>query len=76
MKEDIAISSPIAVLYYEHYRDVEQVNNHLKENSENIQCIVGQEEESFIPFGKAQEPELNDYADNVDTMAFLSQLNS
>lgn len=76
MKEDIAISSPIAVLHYEHYRSLEQVNNHLKENSENIQCIVGQEEESFIPFGKAQQPELNDYADNVDTMAFLSQLNS
>ncbi|MGZ2371087.1 acyl-CoA reductase [Ancylomarina sp. YFZ004] len=76
MKEDIAISSPIAVLHYEHYRSLEQVNNHLKENSENIQCIVGQEGESFIPFGKAQEPELNDYADNVDTMTFLSQLNS
>jgi len=76
MKEDIAISSPIAVLHYEHYRSLDQVNNHLKENSENIQCIVGQEGEGSIPFGKAQEPELNDYADNVDTMAFLSQLNS
>lgn len=76
MKEDIAIASPIAVLHYEHYKSIEQVNNHLKENSENIQCIVGQEGENLIPFGKAQEPELNDYADNVDTMAFLCQLNS
>jgi len=76
MKEDIAISSPIAVLHYEHYRSIEQVKNHFKENSENIQCIVGQEGENLIPFGKAQQPELNDYADNVDTMAFLSQLDA
>lgn len=76
LKEDYSISSPIAVLHYEQYRSLEQVKNHLKENSENIQCIVGQEGEDSIPFGKAQEPELNDYADNVDTMAFLSQLNS
>jgi hypothetical protein len=76
MREEQSTSSPIAVLHYEHYRDIEQVNKLLQENSENIQCIVGQEDENFIPFGKAQQPELNDYADNVDTMAFLCQLNS
>jgi len=76
MKEDVAFSSPIAVLHYEHYKSMEQVHSHLKENSESIQCIVGQKEEGCIPFGKAQEPELNDYADNIDTMAFLCQLNA
>ena len=76
MKEDQSISSPIAVLHYEHYRSLEQLKNHIEENSENIQCIVGQIGENTIPFGKAQEPQLNDYADNVDTMAFLCQLNS
>ena len=76
MKEDISISSPIAVLHYEHYLKLEQLKNHLEGNSENIQCIVGQIGENTIPFGKAQEPQLNDYADNVDTMAFLNQLNS
>ena len=76
MKEDVAISSPIAVIHYEHYQNIDQVKNHLKENDENIQCIVGQLNNSTIPFGKAQQPDLNDYADHVDTMAFLSQLNS
>lgn len=76
MKEDQSISSPISVLHYEHYTDLVQLNQHLEENQENIQCIVGQIGENTIPFGKAQEPQLNDYADNVDTMAFLSQLNS
>ena len=27
-----------------------------------------------IPFGNAQLPEVNDYADNVDTMGFLLSL--
>ncbi|MCZ4694257.1 acyl-CoA reductase [Ancylomarina euxinus] len=76
VKEDVAMTSPIAVLHYEHYRDIDQVKNLLKENSENIQCIVGQIGENTIPFGKAQQPNLNDYADNIDTMNFLSGLNS
>jgi hypothetical protein len=38
---------------------------------EKIQCVVGH---GFIPFGKAQQPELWDYADGVNTMAFLAEL--
>ena len=29
----------------------------------------------FVPFGKAQCPALDDYADGVDTMAFLQSFN-
>jgi len=75
LKEDMSIASPIAVLYYEHYQNIDRIKQELKENEENIQCIVGKGFENAIPFGKAQQPDLNDYADNVDTMAFLSQLN-
>ncbi len=75
LKEDMAIASPISVLYYEHYQDIDRIKQELKANEENIQCIVGNNFENAIPFGKAQQPDLNDYADNVDTMAFLSQLN-
>jgi hypothetical protein len=37
----------------------------------DVQCIVG---EGGIPFGKAQQPALNDYADGVDTLQFLRDL--
>ena len=30
--------------------------------------------EMAVPFGKAQYPTLDDYADGVDTMAFLQSL--
>lgn len=63
--ESQQLVSPISVLYYEAGTpDVK---------SEKIQCIVGAESNQ-VPFGKTQEPELTDYADNVDTMKFLTGL--
>ena len=37
--------------------------------------IIANRVESFIPFGTAQKPNLWDYADQVDTLVFLSDLN-
>jgi len=63
--ENEALVSPISVVYYQvGTPDV---------NSEKIQCIVGSGSKQ-VPFGKTQEPGLADYADNVDTMKFLTGL--
>jgi hypothetical protein len=59
--------SPVAVLHYRYYTDVKQLAHELEEGKE-IQTIVGR---GFTPFGTAQQPTLNEYADGVDTMAFL-----
>ncbi|MEM7297139.1 MAG: acyl-CoA reductase, partial [Bacteroidota bacterium] len=63
--------SPIGVLFHQEYDSLDSLNKVLESQKEKIQCIVGQEN---IPFGKAQRPELWDYADDVDTLAFLSNL--
>jgi hypothetical protein len=68
MKEDQSLHSPIGTLYYEYYSDANSIQEHLKQFDENIQCVVSKKD---IPFGKAQNPELWDYADNIDTMEFL-----
>ena len=68
MKEDQSLHSPIGTLYYEYYSDAKAIQDHLRQFDENIQCIVSK---NHIPFGKAQNPELWDYADNVDTIDFL-----
>ena len=60
--------SPISVLHYVYYKPCEPL---LPEASDEIQCIVGR---GRLPFGCAQQPGLNDYADGVDTMAFLRAL--
>lgn len=70
MVENSEPYSHIAVLHYEFYKDKQQVIENLQKN-DNIQCVVG---DGQIPFGKAQSPKLDDYADGVDTMVFLSEL--
>lgn len=67
--EQESIFSPISQLNYGYYKKEEDVWKIL-ENNEDVQCIVGRD----IPFGKAQQPSLTDYADGVDTMQFLLSL--
>jgi hypothetical protein len=64
--------SPISVLYHQEYESLETMTGILEDKKDKIQCIIGKD---FIPFGKAQRPELWDYADNVDVMEFLINLN-
>jgi hypothetical protein len=75
IKEDPSYASPISSVFYEFYDDLETVKQQLKNDTEQIQCIVsnGLTEES-IPFGTTQKPQLWDYADNVDTVDFLVNL--
>lgn len=74
LKEDSSLSSPIATLFYEKYEDLEKLKKELHSRSEEIQCVVGN---NVIPveisFGQTQHPRLWDYADNVDTLEFLTE---
>lgn len=75
LREDKAISSPIATGHYEFYKSLRILKTHLIEERENIQCIVSNAEiEGAIPLGEAQNPQLWDYADGVDTLEFLKNL--
>lgn len=71
MKEDKALASPVSTIHYEYYGNPDDLKSELDGKKEEIQCIVG---EGYLPFGSAQEPELWDYADGVDTIEFLLQL--
>lgn len=73
LKEDPGFASPIATLFYEYYSNTEQLEKKLAAQRQNIQCIVGNIK-TGIPFGTTQQPGLTDYADGVDTMAFLSEI--
>lgn len=72
LKEDPGYSSPISVVFYEHYDSTDSLNDMLKNNSEDIQVVVSDMNlPNAIPLGKAQSPQLWDYADGVDTVEFL-----
>ena len=75
LKEDKSYASPIATLFYEYYTDTEALKKQLITDTEQIQCIVAKGLlANEIAFGNTQIPQLWEYADNVDTLKFLSNL--
>ncbi|MES2827870.1 MAG: acyl-CoA reductase [Bacteroidota bacterium] len=78
LKEDTGFSSPLAVLYFEKFASLTEVEDKLKDHAENLQCVVTTAP-LVIPtpttgFGETQQPRLWDYADNVNTVTFLNSL--
>ena len=75
LKEDKSYASPIATLFYEYYTDTEALKKQLITDTEQIQCVVAK---GLLPdeiaFGNTKIPQLWEYADNVDTLNFLSNL--
>ncbi len=72
--EGTAFATTLADVIVQRYTDIAEVRTWLREHSEEIQCVVSHAEiEGCLPFGEAQHPRLNDYADGVDTMGFLVQ---
>lgn len=75
LKEDKSYSSPISSLFYEKYDNIEMLKAQLITDSDSIQCIVAKDfMKNEIAFGATQKPALTDYADGVDTLAFLATL--
>ena len=75
MRETTDLFSPVSVLFYQQYQNIDQVLDYINENAEKLQCIVTRDPSgNEIKIGETQKPELWNYADNVDTMAFLLQL--
>jgi hypothetical protein len=70
--EDTSLFSPIAQLNYEYYKSQDEVFDKLN-GDESVQCVVGK---TGIKFGDAQRPQVCDFADGVDTMKFLMELNN
>lgn len=70
LTENSSPFSPVSQVHYRFYADKKQLEEELSGN-QDIQCIVGKGQ---VPFGQAQFPGLMDYADGVDTMAFLKSL--
>ena len=75
MLETSDLFSPLAVLYFEKYKDMIHLDSIISQQKDKLQCVVGNLDYSgAIPFGQAQRPGWNDYADNIDTIKFLEEL--
>jgi hypothetical protein len=74
LRESEQLVSPVAVVHYRHYRSPEHLNEIIQQQAPRLQAVVSKD--GFFagskPFGCAQRPEPSDFADGVDTLAFLS----
>lgn len=74
LREDEKLFSPLSVVNFSRYETLEEAKQFVETNKDEIQTIVAKPELGLesIGFGETQNPSLDTYADNVDTMAFLS----
>jgi hypothetical protein len=71
-----SVFAPISVVHYEYYKDKDLLIEQLIAN-DDVQCIEANttiKNQKIVPTGGSQLPSLFDYADGVDTMAFLATL--
>lgn len=76
MREDASPASPVSVINYEKVQNTAGALEIARKHGDALQCIVGRQglAKDIIPFGSTQDPALDDYADNIDTMKFLINL--
>lgn len=72
VKEDSRLSSPVGVVFFEHYKNQESLQSKLDSLTDKLQCTVIKG--GKINPGQAQTPSISDFADGVDTMEFLTKL--
>lgn len=70
MEENPGLFAPLSVVHYEFYEDKKALLEDLSKN-DDVQIIVGHAGKAF---GISQKPSLSDYADGVNTLAFLNTL--
>lgn len=71
LREDDGLFSPLSVFFVQRYDQMNEVTAYLKEHADVIQTVVG---EGFHAFGQAQQPAIDDFADGIDTLAWLVEL--
>ena len=74
--KNASYSSPVGVLHYSYYSEIDKLKNEIVHKENKLQCVITSDCD-FIKqtyFGKSQQPELDDYADGVDTLDFLIKL--
>ena len=73
LRESDGFSEALPDLVYTPYQTLEEVKSWIAFNDEALQCVVTEafDHRRGVGFGQAQQPELWDYPDGKDVMAFL-----
>lgn len=78
MNEGFSSELPMGELRWIEYDRVDELECFINDNESVIQCVVNEfvpmSAWKCIPFGRAQQPSLNDFPDRVDTIQFLQKI--
>ena len=76
LREDNSLHPPLGVINFRRYKDIDAVKQELENLKNEIQCVIASPLSGIpsLPFGASQQPGPEDYADGVDTMAFLASI--
>ena len=76
LRENGALASPISVINYEYYSDIDAEIRRFSMKNDDIQCVLSEIKEikNTVSLGESQMPNLMEYADNVDVISFLGGL--
>ena len=72
-KESTALASPIALVHYQYYDDLDVVLKEISLLGDELQCAASNtvDNSSFVRLGKTQFPKPDNYANGIDTLRFL-----
>lgn len=73
---DSKLQSPVSVINFIYYNELNDVIDEINNHAKSIQCVVSTSNEikNAVSPGMAQCPTLYDFADNINTMEFLSKI--
>lgn len=76
MKASESIPGPLSVINIISYNSLDDAKNFIEDHLQEIQCVASIESsvKKHVKPGQTQNPELWDYADEIDTMKFLISL--
>lgn len=71
LRESPTLHSPVGTVHFTYYENDLVADAYIATHREKIQCVIGR---GHIPFGYSQTPVISDFADNVNTLDFLVNL--
>jgi hypothetical protein len=73
LTENKGLQSPVGIIHYVYYEKISEVQSYLDAHRDAIQCIVSTVEQidASIDFGSAQYPKIDEFADGIDVVKWL-----
>ncbi len=75
IKRERSLKAPLGCIYYDHYKNQNELRTYLSTLENELQMICGAPElGATVDYGQGQNPQLQDFADDINSLDFLAEL--